>query len=38
MEEALKTRNLLQEFLTKDGVQHLSIMEVREALKTTNLL
>jgi callose synthase len=34
MEEALKMRNLLQEFLTVHGVRHPSILGVREHIFT----
>lgn len=38
MEEALKMRNLLQEFLTEHGVRHPSILGVREHIFTGRLV
>lgn len=34
MEEALKMRNLLQEFLKNDGVRHPTILGLREHIFT----
>lgn len=38
MEEALKMRNLLQEFLTEDGIRQPSILGVREHIFTGRLI
>lgn len=38
MEEALKMRNLLQEFLRHDGVRYPSILGVREHIFTGRLV